>query len=373
MGEEQEFERTEPATPRRREKFREKGQVAKSREVSGVVMFIGVLVYFHFAGEAIFDNLSKFWTSNLALALNGDLNLKKMQEIFEINIEIFFFLLAPFFLIVAITAFAGTVIQTGWLFTVKPLMPDLNRVDPIAKFKQLFLSSRLFSETGINLLKLTVLVTVIYMIIAGKMEEIPRLAMIPPAASSKIIIDTILEILLINIIFFFVVAAIDYYYQWYTQEKKMKMTKQEIKDEFKDTEGDPHVKGQMRSRMREISMNKLIDTVPDADMILVNPTHIAIALKYKPGEDRAPKVVAKGKGFWAERIKEIATQHNIEIIQDKLLARTLYKSSKVGMEIPSALYRAVAELLAYVFSLKQHPHLRSQIKKPKPFAPDVTG
>jgi len=371
MGEEQQAERDEPATPRRREKFREKGQVAKSKEVSGVFLLTGVLIYFHFAGDSIFHHVSNFWRTNITLATAGELDLIMMQKVFEINIEIFVRLLAPFFLIVAITAFGGTVVQIGWLFTIKPLMPDLNRVDPISKFKQMFLSSRIFSETGINVLKLSVLVTVIYLVIDSKLEQMPMLAMVPPAVSVGIIIDIILEIMLITILFFFLVAVVDYYYQWHTQEKKMRMTKQEIKDEFKDTEGNPQVKGQMRSRMREISMNKLIDTVPDADMILVNPTHLALALKYKPGEDRAPKVVAKGKGFWAERIREIARENDIEIVRDKLLARTLYKSSKVGMEIPSHLYRAIAELLAYVFSIKQSPHMKSQIKQPKLYSPDV--
>lgn len=360
MGEEQQFERTEPATARRRKQFRDKGQVAKSKEVAGVLMLVGVLIYFNFSGEVILQNVGEFWRQNFELAVSGDLNVDKMSEVFYINAIIYLRLTLPFFALVMILSFFGNVVQFGLLLTIKPLMPDFSRVDPISKFKEIFLSPRIFSETGINVMKLTVFVVVLYMIITSKLPGLPAMAMYTPYAAARSIMETVLEIILKTIIFFVLVAIVDYLYRLHTHEKKMRMTKQEVKDEFKDMEGDPMMKGHVRARMREISMNKIIDTVPMADVVVTNPTHIAVALSYKSAENTAPRLVAKGKGFWAERIKEIARENKVEIVEDKLLARALYRTTKIGGEIPANLFRAVAELLAYIFNLKQNPGLRQK-------------
>lgn len=347
------FEKTEPATPRRREKYREKGQVAKSREVAAVGLVTAALIYWYFSGSDLVLQVMEFWRVNFELAVGHELTLERMLTVIQINMEMFLVLMVPFFIIILIVSFLANIVQTGWLFTLQPLLPDLSRIDPIAKFKQLFLSTKILTETAINILKVSVLTFVVYLVIRSEMAELPALALMTPFDIAASIIMTVMKIMLSVLILYSVVAAIDFLYQWFSHEKKMRMSKQEVKDEYKDTEGDPHQKSHMRARMREISMNKLIDSVPGADVVVTNPTHIAIALRYDSAREKAPRVLAKGKGFWAERIKEIARQHRVEIVEDKLLARALYKVARVGQEIPSNFYRAVAEILAHVFRLQQ--------------------
>ncbi len=352
MAEEQ-FERTEPATPRRRQKFREKGQVAKSQEVNAVAVLVGVLLYFYFAGETIFERMNVLMGQNFKIAADVNLDINGMYSIIGTTIELFIELLFPLFIIIPVLSVLTNISQTGWLFTAKPLVPDLKRIDPISKFQQKFLSMKLWTDTAVNILKISALTSVIWWVIAGKYDGLTELMFMSPMLLTQTIMMDILEIMLKTILLFVVVAIADFAQQWYQLEKQMKMTKQEIRDEFKDMEGDPHMKGKMRSRMREISLNKMIDVVPEADMVITNPTHLAIAIRYKQGVDTAPKVLAKGKGFWAERIKAIARENNVEVIENKLLARSLYKSVKIGGEVPPQFYRAVAELLAYVYRLQQ--------------------
>jgi flagellar biosynthetic protein FlhB len=352
------FERSEPATTKRREKFREKGQVAKSREVAAVALVGSVLIYWYFAGADLALQMQEFWKINFDLAIGHELTVERLMIVIKENAFLFVKLLGPFFAIVLAISFLSNILQTGWLFTIKPLMPDWNRVDPIAKFKELFLSTRIITETLINIMKVSVLTTVIYLVIESEMADLPLLAYMTPFDISASIMMTVMKIMMSVLILYSVVAVTDFLYQWFSQEKKMRMTKQEIKDEHKDTEGNPQIKGHMRARMREISMNKLIQNVPEADVIITNPTHIAIALRYDGEKEKAPRVLAKGKGFWAQRIREIAKENRIEIVEDKLLARALYKSVRVGQEIPSHFYRAVAEILAYVFRLQQSRKMR---------------
>ncbi len=352
MAEDQ-FEKTEPATPRQRKQFREKGQVAKSKEITTLFTLLGCLVYFYFFGAQIFEDVANILRTNFDLAGELDLDAERMQALFVVNIELFARIVGPFFVMILVLTLLPNVVQTGWLFTAKPLAPDLTRIDPISNFKQKFLTIRLFTDTGINILKIGVLAAVVYMIISNEMQTLMSFLFMSELAVSRTIMMTILDIMLKTILFFIVVAAIDFAKQWHQLEQQMRMTKQQVKDEFKDTEGNPQVKGQMRQRMREISMNNMIESVPQADVVVTNPTHLAIAIQYDPAVDAAPKVVAKGQGFWAERIKIIARESGVEVVEDKLLARAMFKTVKIGQSIPSNFYRAVAELLAQVYKLNK--------------------
>ncbi|RJO71749.1 MAG: flagellar biosynthesis protein FlhB [Myxococcales bacterium] len=357
MAEDQ-FERTEPATPRKRQKFRDRGQVAKSREVSGVLLLLGALGYFYFAGDSFVEGMRLFQSENFRLAIEGTLDIARLADIFAFNVTLFFKLLVPYFLMVIALVFLGNIVQTGWLMTAHPLIPDWTRVDPVAKFQQIFLSARLFTEAAVNLLKVALLAVIVYLVIDDRFAELPGLFYMEPLQVGVTIIDGILDILMKTAIAFIVVALIDYLFQWWRHERDLRMSKQELRDELKEMEGDPFQKGQMRQRMREISMNKIIQSVPTANVVVTNPTHLAVALRYEPGEDEAPVVVAKGQGFWAERIKEVARENGVDVVEDKLLARALYKSVRVGREVPRHLYRAVAELLAHVHGLQQKLHGR---------------
>lgn len=350
---EQQAERTEPATPKRRRDFREKGQVARSREIGSIVMLVGLLVYFYFAGQTVFEKVSLFMRKNFELSPHFDINSHMVPTLIAINLEIFILLLAPVLALSLVLTLLSNFAQTGWMFTTHPLIPDPNRINPATRFKELFLNPRILIDSALNILKVSLLTGILYVIISGKIDDLPGLIYLTPYSIARFIMMSILEIMLITALLFIIVAIADYIHQWHQLEKQMKMTKQELKDEFKEQEGDPMQKSQMRSRMRDISMNKMIETVPKASVVVTNPTRLAVALKYEHGDDEAPKVVAKGRGFWAERIKTIARENGVRIVEDRILARALYKTVRVGAEIPYNLYRAVAEILAQIFALDQ--------------------
>lgn len=360
MADEQ-FDRTESATQKRRDDFRKRGQVARSREISGVAVLVLTLLYFYFQGDTLLLLSRELFQHYLTAQAPRDFNLDNTtRQLWEMAHFLGRFLGLYLALLVGVVMLTN-VAQTGWLFTLEPLKPDLERLNPISRFGQIFLSTRALTETIINLGKIAILCAVVYAVIDKHMPELAGLAGLTPVASSIYIMQVVMEILIKTAIFFVLVAIADYLKQWWELEKQMRMSKQEIRDEWKETEGNPLVKGQIRQRMRDITFNKMIQRVPKADVVVTNPTHFAVALQYEKGKDGAPRVVAKGQGFWAERIKAIARENGVEVVEDVFLARALYKAVKVGRAIPAELYKAVAELLAYVYALRD--------KRPAHYAP----
>ncbi len=354
MSEEQDqADREEPATPRRREKFRERGQVAKSREVISMLIFMVILLIFGAGGSHFYESTVKMFSWGLENAGTFDLNQKSMQNLIQICLMQFFSIIGPVLLAVPVVVIFGYIMQTkGFVFAWSQVAPDINRVDPFKRFGQMFLSMRIVTESLVNILKVTVIGVAVIWIILTEVEHLPELIHQTPMDASRSVIDSLLKILMIAAIFFVTVAVIDFSWQWYSMEKQMRMSRKDLKDEYKESEGDPLLRSRMKGRMRDLSMNRLIKDVPRADVIITNPTHIAVALAYNPDKDASPRVVAKGKGFWAERIKTIAREHKIMIVEDKLLARALYKLVKVGRSIPVNLYKAVAEILAHVYRMR---------------------
>ena len=241
--------------------------------------------------------------------------------------------------------------QVGWKVTAKPLKPNLSKFNPINGFKRIISKDSLF-ELFKSIVKIIVIFLVAYNRVKGHKEEIFILYEIPLnqaiALIGSIIIDTGLYIGYVYLI----VGIVDFLYQKHKFNEDMKMTKQEVKDEFKNTEGDPQIKGRQRRRMMETSQRRMMQDVPKADVVITNPTHLAVAIKYDADVNTAPVVLAKGEEYVAQKIKEVARENNIEIVENKPLARMLYHNVDIGAEIPPELYQAVAEVLATIYKAK---------------------
>ena len=258
----------------------------------------------------------------------------------------------PFFAFGFVVTALISVIQVGWKVTGKPLQPKFDKFNPINGFKRIFSKDSIF-ELVKSILKIFVIVYVAYTSIRGHAQDIFILYEIPLMQAimlcGTVIINAGLKISLV----YLVIGLADFIYQKYRFNEDMKMTKQEVKDEFKNTEGNPEIKGRQRQRMREASRRRMMQDVPKADVVITNPTHFAVAIKYDAETSKAPVVLAKGEDYLAQKIKEAAREHHIEIVENKPLARMLYANVDIGQEIPPELYQAVAEILAMVYNIRE--------------------
>lgn len=258
----------------------------------------------------------------------------------------------PFFAFGFVVTALISVIQVGWKVTGKPLQPKFDKFNPINGFKRIFSKDSIF-ELVKSILKIFVIVYVAYTSIRGHAQDIFILYEIPLMQAimlcGTVIINAGLKISLV----YLVIGLADFIYQKYRFNEDMKMTKQEVKDEFKNTEGNPEIKGRQRQRMREASRRRMMQDVPKADVVITNPTHFAVAIKYDAETSKAPVVLAKGEDYLAQKIKEAAREHHIEIVENKPLARMLYANVDIGQEIPPELYQAVAEILAMVYNMRE--------------------
>ena len=245
-----------------------------------------------------------------------------------------------------------SIFQVGWKVSTKPMEPKLDKFNPINGFKRIFSSDSVF-ELLKSILKVLLIIYVAYLSIRNEANDLFILYEIPLIQAimlcGSIILDTGLKISIV----YLVIGIADYIYQKHKFNEDMKMTKQEVKDEYKNTEGNPEIKGRQRQKMREVSQRRMMQDVPKADVVITNPTHYAVALKYDAETSRAPIVLAKGEDFLAQKIKEAAKEHHIEIVENKPLARMLYANVDIGQEIPPELYQAVAEVLAMVYNTRQ--------------------
>jgi flagellar biosynthesis protein FlhB len=267
------------------------------------------------------------------------------------NVSHFFSLILPVMGAVFVTAFAANMFQVGFEISTKAITPKLDKINIIKGFGRLF-SLKSLMELIKSLLKLTVIGVVAYFVISGEMHELKKLHNAAVSYIFIFLLRGVFKIFIWVILIMIIVAIIDYSYQKWQFEKDLRMTKQEVKEEHKETEGDPQVKSRIRSIQIQAARKRMMQQIPTADVVVTNPTHLAIAIKYDPLAMAAPQVVAKGAGYVAERIKALASEHHIPVVENKELARNLYKLIEVGEQIPSEFFRAVAELLAYVYKLK---------------------
>ena len=352
MAEESYQERTEKATPKKRQEAREKGNVPRSNEVnSAAILLISTLAFVVF-GKHMFNGIlvmmKNIYTGCSTIEVTTT-NLPQISENIGLN---FAFLIGPFMLSLMIAGVAANVIQSGITFSVKSIQPKFEKINPFSGFKRLF-SMRSFVEFVKNIMKMVIIFVIGYITIKGEFNEFFDLANQDVSQILAFIGSLSLKLFLRIGLIFIILAILDFAYQKFEYEKNLKMTKQEIKEEHKQSEGDPLIKSRIRSIQREQARRRMMSEVPNADVVIVNPVHVAVALKFKPEEMSAPVVVAKGMRNIALKIKEIAQQNNIPIIEKPVVARLLYKAAEVGHEIPVELYQVVAEILANVYQMKK--------------------
>ena len=343
----EEEEKTEEPTSKRIADAKKEGNVGKSAEVPGVAILFFSSIYLLFFSSSLFDSLKKMMLyifSFIGSTLDGTIYYTIIYTI----VRTLLYNLIPFFVLVVVLAFVFNVIQFGFL--VNPLQIKFNKLNPISGFKNLF-SIKKILEAFKLLAKLTIIFIVMYFLVLLVANDI--LSMMSKELNASI--DTFIKlslyfvfsILLVIIIF----AIIDFYFTKYYYIKSLRMSKQEVKDEYKQMDGNPEIKGRIRQIQRQMAQKQMIANVPKADVVITNPTHYAVALEYEQGVSNAPKLIAKGTDFLALKIKDIARQNNIPIIENPSLARALYDQLEIDQEIPEEFYKAIADIFTYVYSL----------------------
>ncbi|MCX8084022.1 MAG: flagellar biosynthesis protein FlhB [Calditerrivibrio sp.] len=347
---EQDGDRTEEATPRRRQQAIEEGNVPKSRELATGITFLVAVLVLYFYMPVIVDQFQKDFIKYFSLS---DFRLNK-ESAYLLLVDVLKSMgsvTLPLMFVLVMVAILSNIVQFGVVFSSKSLVPKWDRLDPIAGFGRIFSKKGLF-ELVKSLMKIFFIGIAAYFIIKSKIPTIITLSDADPVSSIYFLGKFIYEVAFKLAIIILVISIVDFLYQKWQYNEDLKMTKQEVKEEFKQMEGDPLIKQRIRSMQREMARKRMMEEVPKADVVITNPTHYAVAIKYDMGKDRAPKVVAKGQRLVALKIKEIALKNNVVIHEDPPLARTLFASVEIGEEIPENLYKAVAEILAMVYRLK---------------------
>ncbi len=344
-------EKTEEATAKRKGEARQKGQVAKSTEVNSVFIILAAFFTLKLIGSYIYDELTRYMQLSFSNVAIADMTINSIREIFLGFAIVFIKTALPVMCVILIVSLTINFIQVGFLFSFEPLMPKLSKLNPITGFGRLF-SKRSLVELVKSLLKITIIGYFIYRFMRKQIEQIPGLISAELIDSLHLAASLILNLVFQISAVMLVLAAFDYFYQWWEHKESLKMSKDDIKQEFKQSEGDPLIKGKIKQRQRAMSMQRMMQEVPKADVIVTNPTHFAVALKYEKAM-AAPIVVAKGQDLIAQRIKEIAKENKVIIVENKVLARALYAAVDIGYPVPPELYQAVAEVLAYVYKLKK--------------------
>ncbi|MGN0513534.1 MAG: flagellar biosynthesis protein FlhB [Lachnospiraceae bacterium] len=349
-------EKTEPATQKKLDDARKEGQVAKSKELvsalSLMVLFLIIKFYAPRLGNLFMQcfrecyKIIELIITDQKVAPNTHLLIATVRNAI---IDILLMIL-PILLISFAVAFVSNAVQFKWKVTAKPLEPKLSKFNPINGFKRIF-STRQLVELLKSIAMVAVVIYMTYSTIKDEYTLLFTLYDMTVLQAVRLIAGVIVDLGIKISALFLIVGLADFMYQKYKFNEDMKMTKQETKDEYKQTEGDPQIKGQIRRRMQEASRRRMMQALPEADVVITNPTHFAVALKYDTNVSKAPVVIAKGADYLAFNIKDKAKEYGIEIVENKPLARLLYHNVEVGAEIPPELYQAVAEVLAYVYSL----------------------
>lgn len=368
---EQSAEKTEPASEKRREEYRERGEIARSRDIVSVLILFSGLAYFFFLGGWLFEGLGRFVVQFCSMRPETEMTAGSVMRLGRESVIQMALIIGPLAAMVIAVSVLASVAQVGFLFTVKPLTPDLNRINIFGPklFTTFFNKQALGNMVG-SIAKIGVVGVVIYLTVSGEGPRIGTISTLPLFEGVAYLLGRCLLVVFNVSLVLILVAAADYAWQKYVMEEKMKMTKQEVKDEHKEIEGNPQQKGQMRRRAMDIANQRMMQAVPDADVIVNNPTHFSVALRYTRGVDAAPVVIAKGKDLMALRIRRIAKAHDVPMVENVPLARGLYKTVKVGRPVPSKFFRAVAEVLAYVYRRREKQRRRYRPAPPRPAARD---
>lgn len=344
-------EKTEPATGKRRNEARKKGQVVKSREIPSVAVILVAVSVLYIMSAHFMQQFSSIMVRSFQKMGSLTLNLDNAVALHGEILWGVFQLLAPLMLAVLAVAILSNYVQIGPLFSTEAIQPQFGRINPLSGFSRLFSKASLV-ELPKALGKFLIIGWVAYSTIQQELtaicsltdQEVGGIFHYVGLVSSRIFFKTMLVMAAL--------AILDYFFQRWNYEKSLKMTKKEVEEEYKQAEGDPQVKSRIRSIQRDLARKRMMSEVPKADVVITNPTHIAVALLYQREKMIAPQVVAKGAGWIAEKIKETARNHGVPIVENKALAQVLYKTMELGQGIPSSLYQMVADLLAHVYRMK---------------------
>lgn len=351
MPEESFEERTEAPTPKKRSDAREKGNVAKSTEINSVVVLLIGLLSLRLLGPWMFEQIGTNTIESFGMISNPGIDQASLIAYFKDSVIMFFKISLPIALVILAGGLMANILQIGFIFTLKPIVPNLEKINPLSGLKRMF-SLRSVFEAVKSIFKMLIIGIVAYLTIKGEFVNMLTLGNTSIGIIWMFILRVGFKIIFRSALVLVILAILDYAYQRYEHEKKLKMTRQEIKEERKQMEGDPLIKARVRSLQREMARRRMMEEIPKATVVVTNPTSLAIAIRYEPVEMETPVVVAKGRLFIAERIKEIAIKEDIPVVEDKLLARAMYDQVEPGDEIPLEFFNAVAEILAYVYRLK---------------------
>ena len=350
-------EKTEKPTSKKLSDARDEGKVAKSREVSNalglIALFLILKVLIGTFGNQFLETFNGIYSKipDVVSYSAGGISVATVTSVINTVLIRILTILLPVLLVGFAVAFASDIIQVKWKVTLKPLQPKFSKLNPISGFKKIFSKEALF-ELLKSLIKIVIVCWIAYSTLRDEFHNIFFLYDMPLKQAIVFIGDLAISIGLSISLTYVLIALADFVYQKLRFNEDMMMTKQEVKDEYKNTEGNPEIKSKQRARMREVSQRRMMQDLKTADVVITNPTHYAVAVKYDQNESSAPVVVAKGEDYLAAKIKEAAKENEIEIVENKPLARMLYANVDIGAQIPPELYQAVAEVLAFVYNLK---------------------
>ena len=344
-------EKTEKATPKKRQETRKKGQVAKSSDVNTAFVLIGVFLCFFAVGPWMKQHVMNLFKQTFQVYMLQEVTADYVHLIFLDILLQLILIVGPIMLVAMLSAFIANYIQVGPLFSPEAIKMKLNKLDPIQGFKRIY-SIRAIVEFVKSMLKIVFVGLITFSVLWLSMEELLVLSQKDVHAALSFLGGLTVKMGLIAGAALLFLSVFDYMYQKYDYEKNIRMSKNDVKDEYKKTEGDPLIKSKIKQKQREMAMQRMMSDVPNADVIITNPTHFAVALKYDENKMDAPYVVAKGVDFVALKIRGVAKEHDVATVENRPLARALYAQTEIGDPVPEEFFAAVAEILAYVYQLK---------------------
>ena len=353
-------DRTEAATPKRRQEAREEGKVAKSQDITSAVVLLISLMVLKAVAVRMFVGMKDMMQHSLSSLHTTNIGADNLSQLTMSWLAKFGMICLPLALTIAAVGLAANVLQVGLKFTPKAIVPKFSNVNPISGLMKLVGSSGIV-ELAKSLAKVLVVTWFTYSFIRNEFPGLTDLAGMQVGQMGATAAGLVWRLMMRGCIAMLVIGIIDYVYQKYTFEQSLKMTKQEVIEEYKRSEGDPKVKGRIRQRQAEMARRRMMQDVPKSDVIITNPTHFAIAIKYDSHSMSAPKVVAKGQRLLALKIRSIAEAHGVPIVENPPVARLLYKTVEIGEQVPEELYQTVAEILAYVYQMSRQSKVTSRM------------
>ncbi|MEW5785288.1 MAG: flagellar biosynthesis protein FlhB [Bacillota bacterium] len=352
-------DKTEEPTPHRLREARRKGQVFKSMELSAAINVVGVMALFILMGSLVFRGFQNIFLTFMGDMLAFPIGAENAQVVYREALRSYFQMVGPVFIAALVLGVASNLSQVGFLATATQMAPQLNRLNPLEGLKRIF-SKRALFELVKSLLKIVIVGSVTFFFIRGKLTEM--LVLINQSAADCIqVFWRVMTGLGIRVgLVFLVLAFFDYLFQRHEYKTSLKMSRKEIKDEYKQLEGDPLIRSKIREKQRALARQRMLQDVSQADVVITNPTELAVALRYRADQDNAPRVLAKGAAVLAQRIREIARENDIAVVENPPVAQMLWKHSAVGEEIPLDLYQAVAEILAAVYRMQEARNKRQE-------------